>query len=75
MSEVEHPIVVGSVLIDNDTRRKGQEVTVIEIFTHANGDQLAVYQSGRRKSSISFNRIHTDGKARATGWNLKLPSA
>lgn len=58
-------IQIGSELRDNDPRQNGKKVVVIKLT-----DTHAYYKAGVRSARVRRDRIHSDGRHRATGFNL-----
>lgn len=58
-------IEVGTVLRDNDPRFKGRTVVVAHV-----GASYVDYQGKSRYCTLRLDRIFSDGKKRAQGWNV-----
>ena len=62
----------GTRLRSNDPRDNGK-IIVVTAIAQEGLTLFAIYQTGRRRAKIRFERIFTDGLPRAQGYNLETP--
>lgn len=65
-------VQVGDTIIDNDPRMRDRKLTIVRLWFPLSGTEgaKAIVRERNREYSILLRRIHTDGKARKSGFSL-----
>lgn len=70
VSDAPYGLRPGSILLDNDHRSEGRQITVKAVVQRG-GRWFALYQGSHRRHRVSFDRINeADGKPHSQGYTI-----